>query len=68
MVGQKRRNEIDLVGENEFKETLDFFEIKRDARRIDINALQRKADAFFKKNPGLQSRHISYAGLSLTDM
>ena len=65
---RKGENEIDLVGENEFKETLDFFEIKRDARRIDINALQRKADAFFKKNPGLQSRHISYAGLSLTDM
>ncbi len=65
---RKGENEIDLVGDNEFKETLDFYEIKRDSRRIDLNSLQRKADAFFKKNPGLQSRRISFGGLSLADM
>ncbi len=65
---RKGENEIDLVGENEFKGTLDFYEIKRDARRIDLNMLQRKALAFFDKNPGLQSRQVTYSGLSLDDM
>ena len=32
---RRGENEIDLVGENEFTETLDFFEVKRDAKRYD---------------------------------
>ncbi len=65
---RKGENEIDLIGENEFKGTLDFFEIKRDSRRVDFNVLQRKASAFFNKNPDLQSRTLTYSGLSLQDM
>ncbi|MBR4674320.1 MAG: hypothetical protein IKP00_07640 [Victivallales bacterium] len=65
---RKGDNEIDLIGENEFKGTLDFFEIKRDSRRIDLNVLQRKASAFFNQNPDLQSRTLTFSGLSLQDM
>ncbi|MBR0458231.1 MAG: ATP-binding protein [Victivallales bacterium] len=65
---RKGENEIDLVGENEFQGALDFYEVKREARRIDLNALQRKASAFFKKNPHLQGRTVSFSGLSLDDM
>ncbi len=65
---RRGENEIDLVGDNEFKETLDFFEIKRDPRRIDLDVLRSKASAFFIKNPGLKSRKLSFSGLSLDDM
>lgn len=65
---RKGENEIDLVCENEFSNVLDFFEVKRDARRIDLAALARKSDAFFKKNPNLRTRTISCRGISLADM
>ena len=65
---RKGENEIDLIGENEFRGTLDFYEIKRDPRRINLDVLREKASAFFKKNPALQSRQVSFSGLSLNDM
>lgn len=65
---RKGENEIDLVCENEFSNILDVYEIKRDAKRIDLDLLRKKAEAFFEKNPSLKSRCISYAGLSMDDM
>ncbi len=65
---RKGENEIDLVCENEFSDTLDFYEVKRDARRIDLVALARKREAFFAKNPELRSRTASCKGLSIADM
>ena len=61
-------DEIDCVGENEFKDTLEFVEIKRDADRIRLDALRTKAEAFFEKNPGKRSRAISYRAFSMKDM
>lgn len=65
---RKGENEIDLVCEDEVSGRLDFFEVKRDPRRIDISALQKKAEAFFAKNPQLAQRKVSFGGLSLADM
>ena len=65
---RKGENEIDLVCENEFSNVLDFYEVKRDARRIDLAALERKREAFFKKNPTLRTRTVSCRGISLKDM
>ena len=65
---RKGENEIDLVCENEFSDVLDFYEVKRDAKRIDLNVLARKREAFFAKNPGLRTRKSSCRGLSLADM
>lgn len=65
---RKGENEIDLVCDDEVSGTLDFYEVKRDASRIDLNDLERKSGAFFAKNPALKSRKISFAGLSIQDM
>lgn len=65
---RKGENEIDLVCENEFSNVIDFYEVKRDPRRIDLNALRNKAAAFFAKNPEVRSRKASFAGLSIEDM
>ena len=65
---RKGENEIDLVCENEFCDVLDFFEVKRDERRMDMAALERKSLAFFAKNPQLKSRKVRFAGLSIGDM
>ena len=65
---RKGENEIDIVCENEFSNTLDFYEVKRDARRIDLAALAKKREAFFTKNPELRTRTASCMGLSIADM
>ena len=65
---RKGENEIDLVCEDELGGTLDFFEVKREKSRIDLNKLQEKLVAFFAKNPTLKSREGRIAGLSMNDM
>lgn len=65
---RKGEMEIDLVCDNEFLNRLDFFEVKRDPRRIDLAGLGRKVEAFFEKNPSLKERTHSLAGLSMDDM
>ena len=65
---RKGENEIDLVCDDEVSGKLDFFEVKRDASRIDLHALERKSGAFFAKNPTLKSRNCFFKGLSLEDM
>ena len=65
---RKGENEIDLVCDDEVSGTLDFYEMKRDASRIDLHDLERKSGAFFAKNPALKSRRCFFRGLSLGDM
>ena len=65
---RKGENEIDLVCEDEAENLLVFYEIKRDAARIDLRALAAKRDAFLAKNPDKRKRRISLGGLSLQDM
>ncbi len=65
---RKGENEIDLVGEDEANGTLDFYEVKHGADRLDLGALKMKSAAFFTKNPELKSRVTSFRGLSLLDM
>ena len=65
---RKGENEIDLIVEDEFAETLDFVEVKRNLARISVEALQAKAEAFYVKNPNLRSRKATFVGLSLNDM
>ena len=54
--------------ENEFKQTLDFYEVKRDRARIDLNDLERKSKAFLDKNPEKRKLRRTLSGLSLGDM
>ena len=65
---RKGENEIDLICEDEQRNRLDFFEVKRDPTRIDLNALEKKAEALLRKNPELSSRKITFGGLSLKDL
>jgi len=64
---RKGENEIDLVCEDEINGRLDFYEIKRDAARIDLAALKAKAEVFFEKNPDMRSLEGECRGISLAD-
>lgn len=65
---RKGENEIDLVCENEFKGTLDFFEVKRDVRRYDRKAMLDKVEAFLRKNPEKRKLTSTVGALSLADI
>lgn len=65
---RKGENEIDLVCEDSINERLDFYEVKRDPRRIDLAALKAKTEAFYAKNPDLRGIAGECRGLSLADM
>jgi len=65
---RKGENEIDLVCDDEVSGKMDFFEIKRDAKRIDLGLLRKKSEAFFAKNPQFASREMTFQGLSMPDM
>ena len=65
---RKGENEIDLVCEDEFANRLVFHEIKVEKSRISPKELQRKAEAFFVKNPELKGRSVSFGSLSVADM
>ena len=65
---RRGENEIDLVCDDEVAGRLDFFEVKRDSKRIDVDSLQKKSMAFFAKNPQMAQRKVSFGGLSIQDM
>ena len=65
---RKGENEIDLVCDDEVSGRIVFYEIKRDASKIDLTDLERKSQAFFAKNPWLMARKVTFAGLSIEDM
>ena len=69
---RKGENEIDLVCESPVAKkrlsALTFFEVKRDASRIDLKALEAKVAAFFEKHPELKNGEPKLKGLSLEDM
>lgn len=65
---RKGINEIDLVCDDEFSNSLDFWEVKLDAARFRREDLLAKTEAFMVKNPGLKSRRISIGCLSLEDL
>ena len=61
-------NEIDLICEDALSGALDFYEVKRDKARINLDSLKAKATAFLAKNPQLKEHELSFKGLSLQDM
>ena len=65
---RKGENEIDLVCDDELGGKLDFYEVKRDCERIDLQALRVRAAQFITKNPELSERQMSFSGLSLEDL
>ena len=65
---RKGENEIDIVAENELSEEASFFEVKRKAGNIDMEALKQKAAAFLRATGEFKEYEIYYKGLSMDDM
>ncbi len=65
---RKGENEIDLVCEDSIRGRLDFYEVKRDGRHLDLAALKAKTEAFYAKNPDMRNLASDCKGLSLVDM
>ncbi len=65
---RKGENEIDLIAINDTNKSIGFFEIKRQATRINKSLLQRKAQVFLALHNELMDYKVSYKGLSLKDM
>jgi AAA+ ATPase superfamily predicted ATPase len=58
-------NEIDIVAVNDDTKTMLIVEVKRQAKKIDINKLQEKASKLVSKH---KKYNVDYLGYSLTDM
>ncbi|MBQ7177649.1 MAG: ATP-binding protein [Victivallales bacterium] len=65
---RRGENEIDLVCEDEPSGRLDFYEVKREKSRINLNVLKTKAEAFLAKNPQLKGHRTTFNGLTMQDM
>ena len=65
---RKGENEIDLVCQDEMRDTLDFYEIKHNPQAIDLNLLEKKTMRFFEKNPDMTNVPHRCLGLSLNEM
>ena len=65
---RRGENEIDLVCEDELSGRLDFYEVKREKSRLNLNVLKAKAEAFLAKNPQLKGHRTTFKGLTMQDM
>ena len=65
---RRGENEIDLVCEDELSGRLDFYEVKREKSRLNLNVLKAKAEAFLAKNPQLKRHRTTFKGLTMQDM
>jgi len=65
---RKGNNEIDLIAENELEKTVEFIEVKRDAKRYSRSALESKIDAFRKATGAYGDYAVSCRCLSMSDM
>jgi hypothetical protein len=65
---RKGENEIDIVCEDARDGRLDFYEVKTDAERLNMGALNKKVEAFFAKNPAERAKLGRILGISCKDM
>ena len=61
----KGENEIDLIAVNDMEKRIVIGEVKRNAKRISLPLLERKAENIIKKHSSYQ---IEFRGFSLEDM
>ncbi|MBR1564840.1 MAG: ATP-binding protein [Paludibacteraceae bacterium] len=61
-------NEIDLIAINELQKTAVFYEVKRQAKDIDISLLETRKETFLTATRQLKRYDISCKGLSMQDM
>ena len=65
---RKGENEIDLLAENEIDGTYAVCEIKREKRRIDLDIVKGKYNAFIKASGKWKRANPQFIALSIDDM
>jgi uncharacterized protein len=65
---RKGENEIDIIAADELENEVTFYEVKRQARDIQLGVLREKAARFFQTTGMFGKYHIAYKGLSMEDM
>lgn len=65
---RKGENEIDIIAADELEQRVTFYEVKRQAKDINIGILKDKAVKFFNTTGSFQKFSVDYKGLSLDDI
>ncbi len=65
---RKGENEIDIIAADELGKTVEFYEVKRNKKSIDMSILRSKAEVFLKTTGQFKGYSISYHGLCMADM
>ena len=65
---RKGENEIDLIAADELEQKVTFYEVKRQAKDINLGILKDKAEHFFQATGKCKKYDIGYQGLSMEDM
>ena len=65
---RKGENEIDIIASDELEQRVTFYEVKRQAKDINIGILKDKAVQFFNTTGSFQKFSVDYKGLSLDDI
>jgi len=62
---KKGEDEIDIIAVNDYKKTINFYEVKRHKKRINLSVLEEKSKEILKK---YHDYTVEYLGLSLEEM
>jgi Holliday junction resolvase-like predicted endonuclease len=65
---RRGENEIDIIAADELNKRVEFIEVKRQRRNIDLSILRAKADVFLNTTKKFGKYDINYRGLSLDDI
>ena len=65
---RKGETEIDIIAADELEQRVTFYEVKRQAKDINIGILKDKAVQFFNTTGSFQKFSVDYKGLSLDDI
>ena len=65
---RKGENEIDIIAADELEQKVIFYEVKRQAKDINLGILKDKAEHFFQATGKFKKFNIGYQGLSMEDM
>jgi AAA+ ATPase superfamily predicted ATPase len=65
---RKGENEIDIIAADDLNKTVDFIEVKRQEKDLDMSILRSKAEQFFKATGEYKRYKVFYKGLSMKDM
>lgn len=65
---RKGENEIDIIAADEIENKVIFYEVKRQAKDVNIGIVKNKAEHFFQTTGKFKRYDIEYKGLSMEDM